>query len=1115
MSTYGISGAYFKSTAITSGHPTYEIHPTYAFNSLNQVTLIGAYAYYPSSINPSSSTMTITTRDGSNFTFTNPDNHSITTIPPSIASGGSITQIIVQFDSTKNVGIYITPTTSPATWPTFVSTFSISSSSNPPTFSHTIAINGYNQTADFLIVDTSSCETLIAFPNADTVPNNKAIFIKDKSWKAATNPIYVQCVNQGRIDNKSIITLNQNGSCLSLFSDLSVYYISSMYPTTNPGPIATTNVSPSNALGVQSNSANAFMNMINVYNTDIPPLYPNYGSQRETGKNVVILPSFPPSVIIQSLVVSGSSDAYSANVTIPSTQGFYTGDYCSIKIIGDNNDHYGFDHSKTNYGPITVVDNNTLTLPITSTQQSFNLDAGMSITVESPTHTYGPALCMVVYAGGVGGQRTTYPLGFVTSDWQSGSHNIDNNPAYSATAAPCISSGQIQTSIISSTSPDTVTLASSFGLSPKTQVTFGTNSSGFSTASKYYVANTYSVGSVIVPLASTSDGGTPLSGALTVPPNLVYLAGFISKDSSVTAYRNYYVLSSAYTFTANAEIQFNSSIGGVSQSTSYYVTNQSGLYFQILDAIDGSIVELSGSIGTAQTYYTITLNSCTGSGTLVPTAASCDGSYNTYTFASSPASAGLTNPVSVNIVGITPSTYNLTNALISSNSTYTIVIPATTIAPLTGSSHTITVTGPSGGNYSVTIPTNNNESLSLPTSGGATYITIVGSALNSGVSINNTRFLVTASTSTSITFTTSIVVTTTYFTTAGTVANSTAGTFSSASVTAINYTPNTITAAANGNHTTIIAGSGITIGTGSIAAGPYRVFNPTIGGSTFTFQLTNSAGSTTPLPLNATSSFSTPSGDPHNVTTVLNLTGWAPAANGFFTDIYHRFNGGDVISYNQDIGGARQWYNTSYSTSLVISGVTFDGFVITGATLTGNASSITPTINAPKAYIAAGEGTKSSGIVFFSEGTTGGGNGTWYIAGYYDPSYWSWKTAIPTDYGEYYSIPSPPSQFALTISANVNSYISLPDSLNIPITIPPTTPPPYLIIAKSLITDHGDGNIGFSTYSPGNSNLFNDSGVIRIAWNGQDTVRPCVWFVSETRSDESFVRYYPILSYSP
>ena len=1037
MSTYGISGAYFKSTATTGSpsHQVYEIHPTYAFNSLNQVTLIGAYAYYPSSIDPSLSTMTITTRDGSNFTFTNPDNHGITTIPADTASGGSITQIIVQFDSTKNVGIYITPTTSPATWPTFVSTFSISSTSNPSTFSHTIAINGYNQTADFLIVDTSSCETLIAFPNADTVPNNKAIFIKDKSWKAATNPIYVQCVNQGRIDNKSIITLNQNGSCLSLFSDLSVYYISSMYPTTNPGPIATTNVYPSNALGVQSNSANAFMNMINVYNTDIPPLYPNYGSQRETGKNVVILPSFPPSVIIQSLVVSGSSDAYSANVTIPSTQGFYTGDKCSIKIIGDNNDHYGFDHSKTNYGPITVVDNNTLTLPITSTQQSFNLDAGMSITVESPTHTYGPALCMVVYAGGVGGQRTTYPLGFVTSDWQSSpASHIDNNPAYSATAAPCISSGQIQTSIISSTSPDTVTLASSFGLSPKTQVTFGTNSSGFSTASKYYVANNYSVGSVIVPLASTSDGGTPLSGALTVPPNLVYLAGFISKDSSVTAYRNYYVLSSAYTFTANAEIQFNSSIGGVSQSTSYYVTNQSGLYFQILDAIGGSIVELSGSIGTAQTYYTITLNSCTGSGTVVITSASYTSAGSgtiTYTCTTDPALSGFST---------------------SSSAAY---------------GNTVTVSGFT--NFSITNQTIASVKSTSPYNFTVTK-TITGS--HPDETVNTTGVL-------------------------------------------DGYTSNTITASANGNHTTIIEGSSITIGTGSIAAGSYRVFNPTTGGSTFTFQLTNSADSTTPLTLNATSSFGSPSGDQHNVTTVLNLTGWAPAANGFFTDRYHRFNSGDVISYNQDIGGARQWYNTSYSTSLVISGVTFDGFVITGATLTGNASSITPTINAPKAYIAAGEGTKSSGIVFFSEGTTGGGNGTWYIAGYYDPSYWSWKTAIPTDYGEYYSIPSPPSQFALTISANVNSYISLPDSLNIPITIPPTTPPPYLIIAKSLITDHGDGNIGFSTYSPGNSNLFNDSGVIRIAWNGQDTVRPCVWFVSETRSDESFVRYYPILSYSP
>jgi hypothetical protein len=157
-----------------------------------------------------------------------------------------------------------------------------------------------------------------------------------------------------------------------------------------------------------------------------------------------------------------------------------------------------------------------------------------------------------------------------------------------------------------------------------------------------------------------------------------------------------------------------------------------------------------------------------------------------------------------------------------------------------------------------------------------------------------------------------------------------------------------------------------------------------------------------------------------------------------------------------------------------------------------------------------GDSTKSTGALFISDGTT------WYTAGWYDPTNWVWDRTLPTDSADYFNMPNTYSQFALTISPNVNSFVNMPTLSQNPSLYSNVgiRSMPFFIIAKNTAVTRS--KVGFSTYIPGNSNMFNDNATVRIYWVGSKiTKRPCIWFVSEVRPGETRVRYYPLIGFSP
>lgn len=151
-----------------------------------------------------------------------------------------------------------------------------------------------------------------------------------------------------------------------------------------------------------------------------------------------------------------------------------------------------------------------------------------------------------------------------------------------------------------------------------------------------------------------------------------------------------------------------------------------------------------------------------------------------------------------------------------------------------------------------------------------------------------------------------------------------------------------------------------------------------------------------------------------------------------------------------------------------------------------------------------GSSTKSTGAIFISDGIQ------WYLAGWHNTTNWTWDGNTPSDYTSYLDIPTTEKQFALTIPSNINTFVNLPKT---------PTNSTYFIIAKETSTIIPQ--TGFSTFILGESNIFNDSGIVRLYYNkpgaspSTKTTQTCIWFVSEKRVGETFMRYYPICSYTP
>ena len=529
---------------------TISIVPTYTFNQMNQLTSISALATTTSGTiaaltitgptgNPSgtlpTNVLTITTPSVGPFTIT----YSVTTSTTiSIANSASrsdsnraiaytagtsalVVGMPIKFNNTfgsitAGTQYYVGTGTTSTLSGTYSGVLYISSTSNGSTLitltaspnsittgtvgnSYITKVAGYDLKADFIFVDTSVCPTLIVFPNPLLNPialNKKAIFVKDKSWNASVNNITIQATGGARIEDTSNFVLKQNGECLSLFTDLSEYYISSIYPSNNCGLMGT--VDSTNSFNTSYLKAQAITDVVNVFSTDNTPPFKPDGSintnssttQRQTNQNLVLLPS----------------------LTANGTEGF---------------------------------------------------------------------MCMIIYGGGISGNRHAYPLAFYSS-----STNIDGtNSPYNLANSPYIATGNTSVSVLSTTAPNTITLSSLAGISPLTPIQVNTSANGISGSTKYYAMYNYNelTDGPNIRLSSTSDGFTPVSNIITNP---LSVGGTLYHTDGYKWYGNIYsfldnklfpgqlsILSGNGPPIVGAEFYFDSSIYGIDPIASYVVDN--------------------------------------------------------------------------------------------------------------------------------------------------------------------------------------------------------------------------------------------------------------------------------------------------------------------------------------------------------------------------------------------------------------------------------------------------------------------------------------------------------------------------------------------------------------
>jgi hypothetical protein len=144
----------------------------------------------------------------------------------------------------------------------------------------------------------------------------------------------------------------------------------------------------------------------------------------------------------------------------------------------------------------------------------------------------------------------------------------------------------------------------------------------------------------------------------------------------------------------------------------------------------------------------------------------------------------------------------------------------------------------------------------------------------------------------------------------------------------------------------------------------------------------------------------------------------------------------------------------------------------------------------------------STGIVFIADvSPIGLADTTWYIAGYFNSP--SWQFNDPD--GGYWPIPSVPRQALFIIAPGTNRFYSLPNDSVVPRL--------FSIIKTQTVINNGvrfSANSGVGVNGP---NKINDT-TSRIYYVGNQT-NSCIWFMSEQRSGENFLRYYPILAYTP
>jgi hypothetical protein len=166
-------------------------------------------------------------------------------------------------------------------------------------------------------------------------------------------------------------------------------------------------------------------------------------------------------------------------------------------------------------------------------------------------------------------------------------------------------------------------------------------------------------------------------------------------------------------------------------------------------------------------------------------------------------------------------------------------------------------------------------------------------------------------------------------------------------------------------------------------------------------------------------------------------------------------------------------------------------------------------------YIFCDSNVKSTGIVLFRntyiEASNPNGNDKWYIIGWYNTSEWTWTTG-PSGWHYTYDVPTNRQRFILFPSISWQY-----------MTLPMFTPhvPQLLVYKVQAVYNQANGQdepviiggqIGNNPDTMGN-NFLNETqrGIIRYA----PSEYVCVWFISEQRAGESFIRYYPIMSYIP
>jgi len=165
-------------------------------------------------------------------------------------------------------------------------------------------------------------------------------------------------------------------------------------------------------------------------------------------------------------------------------------------------------------------------------------------------------------------------------------------------------------------------------------------------------------------------------------------------------------------------------------------------------------------------------------------------------------------------------------------------------------------------------------------------------------------------------------------------------------------------------------------------------------------------------------------------------------------------------------------------------------------------------------FIVCDSNVKSTGVVLFRNTYTAAnpsGNDKWYIIGTYNTSEWTWITG-PSGWHDTADVPTNRQRFILFPSLSWQ-YMTLPRF---------SPHAPQLLVYKvQAVYNQANGQdepviiggqIGDDPITMGN-NFLNETqrGIIRYS----PSEYVCVWFVSEQRSGESFIRYYPIMSYIP